>query len=352
MEQSGNHHYGNTGYPEGYYYGHPTPTSSPTSRKQGSQEEYGPSLYSNGEAIALTQEAEAKYMASQGFLPNDDNAHPASQGFDDGDGHGSDAPQDFCLGDDSSDDDEGPCVSGSPTVCGSPDSQSEASTSPEPSENNDDGDMDVEVDEMSVDEEEEEEGEEQELELELEDQDQDQDQDQEDQDQDQDQDWQDDTGYNSVPATQPSGYRTRPDARHGILWGYLQPLNRDLKAMEFSRYKKKYTIGREADSVDLELKDPRISKRHCDITWNGREDQASRVTLRDHSSNGTWVNDVRLNKMSYISLRDGDMVAFADPSELEIESDAAQGGELHDNRYVFHHTANAMVYGSQAFDGR
>lgn len=36
----------------------------------------------------------------------------------------------------------------------------------------------------------------------------------------------------------------------------------------------------------------RVGNKHCRITWDGKEDKGSAVTVLDISSNGTWVSAI------------------------------------------------------------
>lgn len=66
-----------------------------------------------------------------------------------------------------------------------------------------------------------------------------------------------------VPATQRSvGARIadrEPHSYAGLLWGYLEPLDRDRDRIEFENPHKQYIIGREPAWVDVCLSDKRIS---------------------------------------------------------------------------------------------
>ena len=62
-------------------------------------------------------------------------------------------------------------------------------------------------------------------------------------------------------------------ALHDLLWGYLEPLNRQLPRIEFRRSQKLYRIGRTDHKEvcnDYVLTDPRISRflaAHCSATY-------------------------------------------------------------------------------------
>lgn len=147
----------------------------------------------------------------------------------------------------------------------------------------------------------------------------------------------------AIPPTQPtaqtlSGY-IADNRTVAHLWGYLEPFNRDLLRIELPRHTPEFKIGRAPLQCEWILPDMRISALHCKLKWNERVDGTSRVTITDCSTNGTWVNGMRLYRGSYITLHDGDEVALAVP-------DGSIDDVLHqDNRYIFKHTASAMALG-------
>lgn len=82
-----------------------------------------------------------------------------------------------------------------------------------------------------------------------------------------------------------------------LLIATLPPV-RDLEAM---------TIGRLPD-CEVVIDDPSVSKHHARIMWRQTN---GHVTIEDlSSSNGTWVNDARVDGAALI--QDGDDVAFGD----------------------------------------
>lgn len=66
-------------------------------------------------------------------------------------------------------------------------------------------------------------------------------------------------------------------------------------------------LGRHHAWEDGTMNEPRISRDHAEITWNG-----SRFCLRDLSANGTWINGSRMTKQETRELTDGDKIKMGD----------------------------------------
>ena len=103
----------------------------------------------------------------------------------------------------------------------------------------------------------------------------------------------------------------------GHLWGFLQPCNVAQARIDFWRINPIYRIGRNRQENDIVLPGFKVSEypflptrcchcrflsknlslighvpignKHCRITWDGRDDRTSAVTILDLSSNGTYV---------------------------------------------------------------
>eukprot|EP00668_Euglena_longa_P012090 GGOE01014517.1.p1 GENE.GGOE01014517.1~~GGOE01014517.1.p1 ORF type:complete len:625 (+),score=224.43 GGOE01014517.1:27-1901(+) len=74
------------------------------------------------------------------------------------------------------------------------------------------------------------------------------------------------------------------------------------------------SIGRKADNTVV-IEDPRISGYHCKVYLEGND-----LFLHDLSTNGTWVNDVKLGKGNRIALTGGEEIRLAlPPTKLEGE---------------------------------
>lgn len=89
-------------------------------------------------------------------------------------------------------------------------------------------------------------------------------------------------------------------------WGYLEPLNKEISRIYFSKTKPKYLIGRLEEKnaetaksrdregvkrveIDVPLDSKMISYNHCTIVWEKMTDLSSSVVVRDTSRNGTSV---------------------------------------------------------------
>ena len=73
------------------------------------------------------------------------------------------------------------------------------------------------------------------------------------------------------------------------------------------------TIGRERNAGGVVLHDPNISRRHAELTYDGRD-----WRIRDlNSTNGTLVNDVDVDECI---LRTGDLVTLG-LTNLEFRED-------------------------------
>lgn len=73
--------------------------------------------------------------------------------------------------------------------------------------------------------------------------------------------------------------------------------------------------------------------KHCYVNWDGKESEQAMVSVHDFSSNGTFINGIRLGKGKSAILRDG--------NELGLGS---WGGQVNvnpadDYRYIFRLTA-------------
>ena len=66
-------------------------------------------------------------------------------------------------------------------------------------------------------------------------------------------------------------------------------------------------IGRTCKGINLQkrivLIDPRVSRDHAEITWS-----AGHLQIIDNSSNGTWINNIRMTAGSSKNLSDGDTI--------------------------------------------
>ena len=62
-------------------------------------------------------------------------------------------------------------------------------------------------------------------------------------------------------------------------------------------------IGRERSQADVVLRDPNVSRRHAEMTYDGHDWHIADL----HSTNGTLVNDIDVDE---VILRDGDLITI------------------------------------------
>jgi len=72
--------------------------------------------------------------------------------------------------------------------------------------------------------------------------------------------------------------------------------------------KDKFIIGR-APTSDLQIKNGRISGLHCTLSKEKQENESeTKFFIEDNSSNGTFVNDKKLEKGIKFPLKNGDQI--------------------------------------------
>ncbi|KIJ68026.1 hypothetical protein HYDPIDRAFT_165764 [Hydnomerulius pinastri MD-312] len=148
-------------------------------------------------------------------------------------------------------------------------------------------------------------------------------------------DMMDDQTQQATQSTQHSSQANGDVNAH--LWGFLQPCGPQLKRIDFFRCSPVVNIGRHATENDIVLPGGKVSNRHCSIKWDGKESDKSAVTVSDLSSNGTWINGVRIGKGSSAILKEGNEIAFGTPQP--------QPGSLEDYRFIYRHTAGGPPQG-------
>ncbi len=76
---------------------------------------------------------------------------------------------------------------------------------------------------------------------------------------------------------------------------------------------KSYSIGRE-ETCNITLYDPSnlVSRRHATLNVDG-----SKMTITDHSSNGTYINGIRITSGTPVPVTRKDVVSFAQTCELD-----------------------------------
>ncbi|KAI0701131.1 kinase-like domain-containing protein [Cerioporus squamosus] len=123
------------------------------------------------------------------------------------------------------------------------------------------------------------------------------------------------------------------------LWGFLLPANpnnTNISRINFYKSQSKYTIGRGPGN---DIRFPRclfVSTKHCSIEWDGDETSKSAVILTDTSTNGTFIDGVRVASEGAGKcklLNDGCEIAFG--TYVGNKDSRA----LDDYRFIFRHKA-------------
>ena len=70
-------------------------------------------------------------------------------------------------------------------------------------------------------------------------------------------------------------------------------------------------LGRQA-TCDICINNTKISSIHCQIFRVDLEDGATQSVIRDHSTNGTFVNSKKLIKHKVYKLHNGDEITFVE----------------------------------------
>ncbi|KAL0575754.1 hypothetical protein V5O48_006218 [Marasmius crinis-equi] len=118
--------------------------------------------------------------------------------------------------------------------------------------------------------------------------------------------------------------RARPT---GDVFASLYPCNPAQTRLDLQRVKPRVTVGRSpANDVVLGAGSIKPSGQiHAEIIWDKKSDLTSCVLIRDkNSTNGTYVNGIRLKSGTYRILKQGNEISF---------------GSEYDNRYIFHNLA-------------
>lgn len=105
-----------------------------------------------------------------------------------------------------------------------------------------------------------------------------------------------------------------------ILKGYLYGLNGSCAGYNFELTPdEEFILGKDA-SVSSIVIDPsfkEISRKHCGITYNSNTDG---FTIIDYSSNGTWANDMKLNRGEAAFFPKGTIIKLAnDKNKFRLE---------------------------------
>lgn len=100
-------------------------------------------------------------------------------------------------------------------------------------------------------------------------------------------------------------------------WGSIVPTNPyvGLDRIDLKVKRRTCILGRSSD-VDIQFHNPKISKHHCELQLEITEEGAYHVTLRDlNSTNGTFLNGVRLVRGQSVRIYDGDIFSLAERIE-------------------------------------
>ncbi|KAF5374586.1 hypothetical protein D9757_010153 [Collybiopsis confluens] len=127
--------------------------------------------------------------------------------------------------------------------------------------------------------------------------------------------------------------RVAPKQYDEHLWASLLPITREIKQVDLMKPQPLYRVGRNARTNTIVFPAIKISNSHAEISWDGQESFESVITLKDLSSNGTFVNGVKVGKGNSRVLTDGVEIAFG-------SAQSPNGNPLEDYRFIFRHTAS------------
>ncbi len=104
-------------------------------------------------------------------------------------------------------------------------------------------------------------------------------------------------------------------------------LSEQMRGASFSLSNESYTIGR-SDSCDICIADPTISGHHCTLL---RQEDGSFVIRDDDSTNGTKVNDQKVEAGQSVQLHNSDIMKLG---SVEVLYDAMDGARLESSRTI------------------
>ncbi|KAG8901876.1 hypothetical protein FRC01_009723, partial [Tulasnella sp. 417] len=104
------------------------------------------------------------------------------------------------------------------------------------------------------------------------------------------------------------------------LWGKLVPCNSAMETIDLRVEQTQYTVGRASDA-HIQIGHPKISSRHCELRLVYNPNNTTTVTVVDTSTNGTYVNGVRLGRGRHSMLNHGDELSLGVPVGLTNEED-------------------------------
>ncbi|KAF9452361.1 Pkinase-domain-containing protein [Macrolepiota fuliginosa MF-IS2] len=141
------------------------------------------------------------------------------------------------------------------------------------------------------------------------------------------------------------------------LWGALIPCNAAISRVDLWKIHPTYHVGRNPTDNQVVFPGPKISNYHCQIAWDGVDSRDSVVTVLDLSSNGTYINGVKIGKNCTRVLREGNEIAFGSPApqpQYEGKQDyrfifrLLSGGEPNDGVHAHYDITHELGKGSFA----
>lgn len=104
------------------------------------------------------------------------------------------------------------------------------------------------------------------------------------------------------------------------LWGKLVPCNSAMETIDLRVEQPQYVVGR-AHDAHIQIGHPKISSRHCELRLVYNPNNTTTVSVVDFSTNGTYVNGVRLGRGRHSMLNHGDELSLGVPVGLTNEED-------------------------------
>ncbi|KAF7315926.1 CAMK/RAD53 protein kinase [Mycena indigotica] len=121
-----------------------------------------------------------------------------------------------------------------------------------------------------------------------------------------------------------------------VHWGYLESINPSnhvqritLKAREVHFGRAELDDGGESHFSYVVLPGDTVSTHHATFRWNGERDHMATVMVSDQSTNGTYVDGLRIGPENVLQIFDGHEICFGCLVPIQGQPD-------HDYRYTFH----------------
>ncbi|KAG8990967.1 hypothetical protein FRB90_001528 [Tulasnella sp. 427] len=119
------------------------------------------------------------------------------------------------------------------------------------------------------------------------------------------------------------------------LWGKLVPCNWTMETIDLRLDQTSYIVGRGSDANIL-ISHPKISSKHCEIRLIYNQAGSTVITVADTSTNGTYVNGIRVGRGRHSMLNHGDELSLGVPVGLTNEEDF---------RFIFRSRSTAIERG-------